>query len=783
MRLSLRGKFYLLVAVLVVGVAGILSVYFVRQLRLTVHADLEQRARSLTENLARNSELGVLLRSHELLEGPLRSLLADRMVLMAAVTDAEGALLAQEGRPGQEPPASVRRWQSNEVRIESDLSKGVFEVSAPVFTGESRTIEGWIESAPGPGSERRRVGAVYLRASYAEAGVAAQRLSYAAAMITAMLVGVSFLGGIVLVQQIVHPILALEAGTRHLAQGNLAFRVPVVGRDEIGRLANSFNAMAEDLQRSRHEVDEHNRNLEQKVAEKTQILSLANRRLEEMNRLKSEFLANMSHELRTPLNAILGFTDLILDQQTGPINEQQESYLTTVHTSGQHLLNLINSILDLSKIEAGKMELFPEEFYVQDVVEFALSLVGPQASKKKIALESEIAEGIRTLVADQTKIQQILQNLLSNAVKFTPENGLIRIKVTKESESLVFAVSDNGVGISAQDQQRIFKAFTQVDASYTRRFEGTGLGLSLVDHFVRMHRGKVWVESEEGKGSTFYVRVPLIKSSEAGKMAADAVAQGTADSILVIEDDAASRRVLEQYLAETGCEVRFAGDASQAMQAVRDRRPSLITLDVLLAGESGWNILADLKADPQTADIPVLVISSVDERGIGCAFGVEDYLVKPVNRNALMARLSSMGLAHQVGRRKVEILVIDDNVDSRMLLRRMLESENIHVMEASGGREGLDAARITVPDLIFLDLMMPEVSGFEVLEQLRAAPATRKVPVIIVTAKEITREDRERLNGDAQALLEKAAMTGAQFAEEVRRVLQSTVPVQEAVNA
>ncbi len=785
MRLSLRGKIYLLVAVLVVGVAGILSSYFVRQLRLTVHQDLEQRARALTENLARNSELGVLLRSHELLEGPLRSLLADKMVLMAVVTDTDGAPLAQHGRPGQSPLVGARRWISDEVRISSEPSKGIFEVSAPVYTGEGRSVEGSITSLPDKDAERRRVGAVYLRASYAEAERAAHRLSYAASVITAVLVGAYLLVGIVLARQIVNPLVALEAGTRHVAQGNLGFRVPVVGRDEIGRLAASFNAMAEDLQKSRRELDEHNRNLEQKVAEKTQILSLANRRLEEMNRLKSEFLANMSHELRTPLNAILGFTDLILDQQTGPINEQQESYLSTVHISGQHLLNLINSILDLSKIEAGKMELFPEEFYVQDVVEFALSLVGPQASKKKIKLQTDIQEGVRTLVADQTKVQQVLQNLLSNAVKFTPEGGIVKVEVTQDSDSITFAVKDTGVGIAPQNQQRIFKAFIQVEASYTRRFEGTGLGLALVDHFVRMHRGRVWVESEEGKGSTFLVRLPRVQSADpaAAPFAEAATLVSHGDSVLVIEDDPTAQQILAQYLKETGCEIRFASSAEEALVSVRERRPALVTLDVLLSGESGWKLLADLKDDPATADIPVLVISSVDERGIGCAFGVEDYLVKPVNRQQLMQRLSGMGLTHRAGRRKVEVLVIDDHAEARLLLRKILEAEGMHVLEAADGKEGLDAARVTVPDLVLLDLMMPEVSGFEVLRQLRANAATRSVPVIIVTAKEITRDDLQRLNGDIQALVRKASMTGAQFVHEVRRVLDSRDQPQEAAHA
>jgi signal transduction histidine kinase/DNA-binding response OmpR family regulator len=782
-KLSLRGKFYLLVAALVVGVAGILSTYFVRQLRLTVHQDLELRARALTENLARNAEVGVLLRSTELLEGPLRSLLADPMVLLAVATDADGNPLAQLGRPGESPIANLRPWRTNEVKISSDLGRGVFEVSAPVLTGEVAEAGEDFHLSTDDRGQRRRVGAVYLRSSYAQAESAARRLSVAAMVITAALVGGCLLIGIVLVRQIVNPLLALEAGTLHIAQGNLSYRVPFEGKDELGRLASSFNSMADEVQRSRHELAEHNRNLEQKVAEKTQILSLANRRLEEMNRLKSEFLANMSHELRTPLNAIIGFTDLILDDQAGSINEQQKTYLTTVHTSGQHLLSLINSILDLSKIEAGKMELFPEEFYVQDVVQFALSLVGPLASRKKVRLEKTIDDGVKTLIADQTKIQQILQNLLSNAVKFTPEGGEVHLRVSQDDSHVLFGVTDTGVGIAPQDQQRIFKAFIQVDASYTRRFEGTGLGLALVDHFVRMHRGRVWVESEVGKGSTFYVRLPRVRgtSHELGAEPADLVASG--DTVLVVEDDPVARKILEQYLGETGCEVRFAGTSEEAMAMVRERRPALITLDVLLAGESGWNLLAELKADPVTSDIPVMVISSVDERGIGCAFGVEDYLVKPVRRQQLMQRLTAMGLSSLAQRRKVEVLVIDDHPDARLLLRGMLEGENVHVIEASDGKEGLETARVTVPDLILLDLMMPEVSGFEVLRQLRANPTTSKVPVIIVTAKEITHEDLQRLNGDAQALLQKAALSGNQFLHEVRRVLGAKVQHQEAVHA
>ncbi len=783
MHLSLRAKFYLLVSVLVFAVGGVLSSYFVRQLRDTVHSGLEQRARALAGNLARNSEYGVLLRSRELLEGPIRSLLVDDMILGVAVADMEGNLLARIGRPGQTLPDTIAPSESHEVRTVSVPGRSMFEVEAPVYTGEAQAATGGLAGAKGTPASRRRIGTAYLLVSYAEAETAAHRLSLTALVITGIMVGVCLLGGIFFVRRIVNPLVALEAGTRRLGQGELNFRVSVRGRDEIGRLATSFNAMASELQKNRQALDGHNRNLEQKVAEKTQILSLANRRLEEMNRLKSEFLANMSHELRTPLNAILGFTDLMIDGQVGTINAQQERYLQTVYTSGQHLLSLINSILDLSKIEAGKMELFPEEFYVRDVVDFSLSLVGPLASRKKVTLEKAVAVDVKTLIADQTKVQQILHNLLSNAVKFTPENGRVGVVVTQDQHGVLFAIADSGVGIAPEDQRRIFKAFTQADASYTRRFEGTGLGLALVDHYVRMHRGKVWVESEVGKGSTFYVRLPRKEAPGTTTAASSKLGAVQGDTVLIVEDDPVAQRILGHYLEQAGCSICFASSVRDAKKAVKEHRPSLITLDIMLDGESGWDLLTELKGDPKTAEIPVIVISAVNERGIGYAFGAEDYLVKPVSRDQLVMRLAAMGLVRRDGQRPAEVLIIDDHEEARLLLREILEGEKMSVIEASTGKEGIEAARITVPDLILLDLMMPEVSGFEVLKELRSNPETREVPVIVVTAKDLTPEETALLNGHIQALVQKASLSVEEFAQEVHRVLQASGRPQEVVHA
>ncbi|MCZ6777531.1 MAG: response regulator [Acidobacteria bacterium] len=779
MHLSLRTKFYLLVAVLVFAVGGVLSTYFVRQLRDTVHQGLEARARSLAENLSRNSEYGLLLRSRELLEGPIRSLLADDMIQAAMIVDMDGKPLAKTARPGVILPDLIEIDERNSLNIIADPEHSSFVLTTPVYTGDVKGVEG---GEAGSAGERRRVGTVYLQVSYAQAAKAAQRLSLAALGLTAALVVVCFLLGIFLVRYIVNPLVALEAGTRHLAQGDLSFRVTQTGQDELGRLASSFNAMAEDLQMSRRELGDHNKNLELKVAEKTQILSLANRRLEEMNRLKSEFLANMSHELRTPLNAILGFTDLMIDGQCGELTEQQSTYLQTVYTSGQHLLNLINSILDLSKIEAGKMEVFPEEFYVQDVVEFALSLVESQAAKKQINLHKAIAAEVKTVVADQTKVQQILQNLLTNAVKFTPENGRIGIVVTQDNNGVLFAVSDTGVGISKEDQQKIFSAFTQVDATYTRTFEGTGLGLSLVDHYVRMHRGKVWVESEMGKGSTFYVRLPRATSSGLAPNADAKAKAPPVETILVIEDDPMARSIMKQYLEPTGCKVHFATNKEEARKAIKTVKPSLITLDITLGKESGWDLLSEVKSDPKTANIPVMVISAVDERGIGCAFGAEDYLVKPVDRQQLLARLQAMGLASPDLERQIQVLVVDDHPEARLLLRKILEGQNMKVVEAENGKEAIQAAHISIPDLILLDLMMPDVSGFEVLQDLRALPATRNVPVIVVSAKDITAEENGVLSGNVAAIFRKSSLSGAEFAREVRRVLDVKEQTQEAVN-
>jgi signal transduction histidine kinase/DNA-binding response OmpR family regulator len=482
--------------------------------------------------------------------------------------------------------------------------------------------------------------------------------------------------------------------------------------------------------------------------------------LEAASRMKSEFLANMSHELRTPLNAIIGFSELLLDDpEDGYDRETRMTYLETVHDSGSHLLGLINDILDLAKVEAGRMELHPESFAVGELIDQVLATVEPLAVRKRIALTST-TDGAGELVADEAKVKQILLNLLSNAIKFTADGGHVVVEARRRAGALQFTVSDTGIGIAPEDQERIFQEFQQVDTTASRRYEGTGLGLALTRRFVEMHGGRIWVESTVGVGSHFHVVLPIGAAAPgrpAPDMAREAPAPISSDGplVLVVEDDLRAASLLSLYLGRGGYRTEVAGDGRQALEKAKVLRPVAITLDIMLPQMDGWEVLRALKLEPATRDIPVVIVSIVDNEELGYALGAVDYFVKPVDREALLARLARYTFLTKVRQREVRVLVVDDDPDAVELLAGTLAPLGFWVLRAGGGAEGITLARTEHPDLILLDLMMPEVNGFDVVTALKCDTSTRHIPILIVTAKDVTSEDKAILNGHVAAVLSK----------------------------
>jgi signal transduction histidine kinase/DNA-binding response OmpR family regulator len=474
--------------------------------------------------------------------------------------------------------------------------------------------------------------------------------------------------------------------------------------------------------------------------------------LEVASRHKSEFLASMSHELRTPLNAIIGFSEVLLERMSGELNERQDDYLRDIWSSGKHLLELLNEILDLSKIEAGQMALNRSEFPVRESLEYCLSMVRERALKQRILLSLEVDPQVSLLDADRLRFRQIVLNLLSNAVKFTPDGGRVTVRAFIRDQDLVVEVADTGPGVPAEERQRIFDAFQQ-GARHAEQAEGTGLGLTLCKQILELHGGRIWVDSEAGQGSTFGFALPAGSGEPAltpvpqigldSGLPAD-LAPGPGPTVVVVEDDRRSFDLLRVYLEAAGARVVSARDGEEGLDTVRRLSPAGIVLDILLPGTDGWEVLAQLKADPGTAAIPVVVVSMLDERGRGFALGAAEYLVKPVGKDQLLAALYR---ATALPGRKHTVVAIDDDPLAIELVRASLEPEGWTVLGAATGQEGLALIRERQPSAVLLDLLMPGMDGFEVVEALRADPDTKSVPVVILTSKSMTQQDKERLQG------------------------------------
>jgi len=506
---------------------------------------------------------------------------------------------------------------------------------------------------------------------------------------------------------------------------------------------------------------------------------------EAASRSKSTFLANMSHELRTPLNAVIGYSEMLQEEAEEAGATSAVADLRKIHAAGRHLLGLINDILDLSKIEAGKMDLFLEPFDVAGLVRGVADTVRPLVERGGNALTVVCGEGLGAIHADLTKTRQVLLNLLSNASKFT-QGGSVSLAAGREraggDDWLVFRVRDSGIGMSAEQLARLFQPFTQADPSTTRRYGGTGLGLTISRRFCQMMGGDIEVRSEPGVGSTFTVRLPAVvpapaaEPGQAGRPQVEVPDEvgDAGDVVLVIDDDPTVRELMSRTLEKEGFRVLRAGGGEEGLRLARLFRPAAITLDVMMPGMDGWAVLSALKSDPALADVPVIMVTIVDDKNLGYSLGASEYLTKPVDRKRLAAVLAKFrrGLPGGVA------LVVDDDEVGRQMVRQMLEREGWSVVEAENGRVALGRVAESPPDLILLDLMMPEMDGFEFARDLRLNPLWREIPVLVLTAKDLTEEDCLRLNGHILGVLKKGAYSREDLLSEIRREL--TVLIRKA---
>jgi signal transduction histidine kinase/CheY-like chemotaxis protein len=495
---------------------------------------------------------------------------------------------------------------------------------------------------------------------------------------------------------------------------------------------------------------------------------------EEANKTKSLFLANMSHELRTPLNAIIGYSEMLLEEVTEDGNEAYTADLGKITGSGRYLLELINSVLDLAKIESGKMDVFVEELEVADLLRGVEGTVQPLIRKNRNTLEVAGVDDLGTMHSDATKLRQILLNLLSNASKFT-KAGTIWLEARREKKDgqdwLRFRVRDTGIGMNAEQLAHVFDEFRQADSSTTREYGGTGLGLAITKQFCELLGGSINAESEPGVGSTFEIHLPARtpeRVEEAVAVPSLEASSETATSVLVIDDDPAARDLVGRFLTSEGFTVLTASSGEEGLRLAREQRPDIIALDIIMPRMDGWAVLATLKADPALAGIPVILISVTDDRNLGYALGASEYLTKPIDwerLGAVLRRYSAAAGAESLA------LVVDDEPMARSLLRRGLERDGWRVLEARNGREALERLAESTPQLILLDLMMPEMDGFEFVAKMREQERWRSIPILVITAKDVTKEERTRLEGQVARILQKGGYGRAELIAEIRSLV------------
>ncbi len=727
------------------------------------------------------------------------------------------------------------------------------------------------------GNTKKVLGGIVVRldAERTYAQVTAQRNR--TIIIVAFLIPIAIILSYVMVNQLVrHPVELLADRAKKFAEGDTSVKVEVKTEDEIGILGRTFNYMVESVASFSKKLEEEVKRKTALLNERTRLMNLlerANKDLRELDKLKSTFLANMSHELRTPMNAIIGYTDLLFDGVDGPVNEDQKKSLNKVSTNARHLLQLINDVLDISKIEAGKMKINPKEIDLKWLVASATTAFEPQMKMKGIDLTVDIPEDLPLIYGDEDRVKEILINLLSNAIKFTQKGGITisariserGIKPGEEPLFMEISVADTGIGIKEEDVTKIFDKFVQADLTTVRQYEGTGLGLSIARGLVSLHKGIIWVNSKVGEGSTFCFTLPIKKSildKSAEPVIETRVAEGLADYfgkpvddflrepvyggkpihcweyircgqpscpaygsaeprcwlmmgthctgmkiaaypekvdfckgcdliksivtevdeeylvehiaakgndkkiILAIDDNPEAIDIICKYLGDDYTVVGLLG-GDEAVAKAKQIKPMAITLDIMMPLKDGWEVLRELKNDPDTQDIPVIVLSIVDDQRMGFSLGAAEYIVKPVDKDVLLKKLKSLEKMSKIKR----ILIVDNDPASVRLIGSVLEEAEYQVTTSYNSADAVRSIENFMPDLIILNLATPEI-GFDVIEYLKAAHRMKDIPLIVLTPRELSDEERDKLNGRIMGILNNVVLTKDDLLKDLKTTIQ-----------
>jgi signal transduction histidine kinase/CheY-like chemotaxis protein len=665
-------------------------------------------------------------------------------------------------------------------------------VPPPIPSGQTQTH--WIEDdqialVRSIVLDGKPIGAVYIRSDLQELHSRFQRYAAIAAIVLSACLLAALLISSIFRRAVADPIVDLSKIANVVSQDkNYSVRAtPIRSPAEMAILIDAFNEMLAQIQQSESALRMAHDGLEQRVRERTAELEAAKREVEEFSRsvllakeevergskFKDQFLSTMSHELRTPLNAVLGFSDLLADERYGPLNDRQQRYVTHIHTGGKHLLKLISDILDLSKIEAGRMELTREHVTVTSAFAEVISGLHPLAEKKSQALLQKVEPNLH-VYADAMRFKQILMNLVANAIKFTPENGRIELVARRVEDQVRMEVRDNGPGIPPDQQQRIFEAFVRLTQTGSAT-EGTGLGLAITSRLVELHGSKLGIESQPGEGTSFYFSLPFVAiiPDQPPETLVPVPRARKAPRILVIEDNEVTGQLIQSQLTSSGYETLKCAQPERATEIAAEHQPDAITLDLLMQPVHGLEVLLQLKNDPRTSTIPVIVVTIVDQPGVGTALGADEYLIKPVDKATLLAAVERCLRSRGGTAPARSILVVEDDVSTLEVIVELLKAYGYAVSTAMDGEQARVSVAQFLPELVILDLVLPKMSGFELLAEWRSNPRTADLPVFVLTSKDLTKEEEKYIHAHAESLFRKQNSWREPLIKQLERVVTS----------
>jgi signal transduction histidine kinase/CheY-like chemotaxis protein len=665
-------------------------------------------------------------------------------------------------------------------------------VPPPIPSGQTQTH--WIEDdqialVRSIVLDGKPIGAVYIRSDLQELHSRFQRYAAIATIVLSACLLAALLISSIFRRAVADPIVDLSKIAKVVSQDkNYSVRAtPIRSPAELAILIDAFNEMLAQIQQSESALRMARDGLEQRVRERTAELEAAKREVEEFSRsvllakeevergskFKDQFLSTMSHELRTPLNAVLGFSDLLADERYGPLNDRQQRYVTHIHTGGKHLLKLISDILDLSKIEAGRMELTREHVTVASAFAEVISGLHPLAEKKSQALLQKVEPSLH-VYADAMRFKQILMNLVANAIKFTPEHGRIELVARRVEDQVRMEVRDNGPGIPPDQQQRIFEAFVRLTQTGSAT-EGTGLGLAITSRLVELHGSKLGIESQPGEGTSFYFSLPLVAiiPDQPPETLVPVPRARKAPRILVIEDNEVTGQLIQSQLTSSGYETLKCAQPERATEIAAEHQPDAITLDLLMQPVHGLEVLLQLKNDPRTSKIPVIVVTIVDQPGVGTALGADEYLIKPVDKATLLAAVERCLRSRGGTAPARSILVVEDDVSTLEVIVELLKAYGYAVSTAMDGEQARVSVAQFLPELVILDLVLPKMSGFELLAEWRSNPRTADLPVFVLTSKDLTKEEEKYIHAHAESLFRKQNSWREPLIKQLERVVTS----------